>query len=259
MTREKMETVSMKKEAPLGWIYLNRPEKLNVINEKMIDELRQLVEQMEKDNEVRVIIITGNGKAFCAGADISHFKTLNPEGAWLFAKKGRELMDYIENVRKPVIAMINGYALGGGLEIAMACDIRIASDDSQVGLPEITLGIYPGFGGTQRLPRLVGKGKALEMMFTGDRIPSMEAQRIGLIERVVPKEKLEEETRNLAMKIASQSQTSLAEIKLLVNKGTDSSLDAGLNMESLGWSLAFTTEEAKTRIDQFLNKGKNKG
>ncbi|BBG26826.1 enoyl-CoA hydratase/isomerase family protein [Sulfuracidifex tepidarius] len=254
-----METVSMKKEAPLGWIYLNRPEKLNVINEKMIDELRQLVEQMEKDNEVRVIIITGNGKAFCAGADISHFKTLNPEGAWLFAKKGRELMDYIENVRKPVIAMINGYALGGGLEIAMACDIRIASDDSQVGLPEITLGIYPGFGGTQRLPRLVGKGKALEMMFTGDRIPSMEAQRIGLIERVVPKEKLEEETRNLAMKIASQSQTSLAEIKLLVNKGTDSSLDAGLNMESLGWSLAFTTEEAKTRIDQFLNKGKNKG
>ncbi len=251
-----MDTVSMKKEAPLGWIYLNRPDKLNVINEKMIEELRQSVEQMEKDNEVKVIIITGNGKAFCAGADISHFKTLNPEGAWLFAKKGRELMDYIENVRKPVIAMINGYALGGGLEIAMACDIRIASDDSQVGLPEITLGIYPGFGGTQRLPRLVGKGKALELMFTGDRIPSTEAQKIGLVERVVPKEKLEEETRGLAMKIASQSQTSLAEIKLLVNKGIDSPMDTALNMESLGWSLVFTTDEAKVRIDKFLNKNK---
>ncbi len=236
-----MDTVSVKREPPLGWIYLNRPDKLNAINETMIEELRHVVEEMERDSDVKVIIISGVGKAFCAGADISYFKTLTPETAWFFAKKGRELMDAIENVRKPVIAMINGYALGGGLEIAMACDIRIASEEAQMGLPEITLGIYPGFGGTQRLPRLVGKGKALEMMFTGDRIPAKEAERIGLVERVIPKEKLEEETRNLASKIASQSSVSLSEIKTVVNKGLESPLDSGLNMESLGWGLVFST------------------
>ncbi len=252
-----MDTVSVKREPPLGWIYLNRPDKLNAINETMIEELRHVVEEMERDSDVKVIIITGVGKAFCAGADISYFKTLTPETAWFFAKKGRELMDAIENVRKPVIAMINGYALGGGLEIAMACDIRIASEEAQMGLPEITLGIYPGFGGTQRLPRLVGKGKALEMMFTGDRIPAKEAERIGLVERVIPKEKLEEETRNLANKIASQSSVSLSEIKTIVNKGLESPLDSGLNMESLGWGLVFSTEEAKKRIDDFLNKRKS--
>jgi 3-hydroxypropionyl-coenzyme A dehydratase len=252
----KMETISLKREPPFGWIYLNRPDKLNAINEKMIEELGEIIKQLENDNEVKVIIITGTGKAFCAGADISRFKTLNPEGAWLFAKKGRELMDKIENLGKPVIAMINGYALGGGLEIAMACDIRIASEEAQLGLPEITLGIYPGFGGTQRLPRLVGKGRALLMMFTGDKITAKDAERFGLVEVVVSKEALEEETRKMATKIASQSQVAISEIKLLVNKGLDSSIDAGLNMESLGWGVAFTTDDAKKKIDDFLSKRK---
>jgi short chain enoyl-CoA hydratase (EC 4.2.1.17) len=169
-----METVQLKKEPPLGWIYLNRPDKLNAINEQLMKDLRQAVDELVADDQIRVIIITGLGKAFCAGADISQFKTLNGLTAWEFAKKGRELMDYIENLPKPTIAMINGYALGGGLELAMACDIRIAAEEAQVGLPEITLGIYPGFGGTQRLIRLIGKGKAMEMMMTGDRIPARE-------------------------------------------------------------------------------------
>lgn len=251
-----METVQLKKEPPLGWIYLNRPDKLNAINEQLMKDLRQAVDELVADDQIRVIIITGQGKAFSAGADISQFKTLNGLTAWEFAKKGRELMDYIENLPKPTIAMINGYALGGGLELAMACDIRIAAEEAQVGLPEITLGIYPGFGGTQRLIRLIGKGKAMEMIMTGDRIPAREAERLGLVNKVVPLTELEKETRNFAIKLAEKPPVALKLIKLLVNQGLDIPILAGLNMESLGWGVVFSTEDAKEGVNAFFEKRK---
>jgi 3-hydroxypropionyl-coenzyme A dehydratase len=251
-----METVQLKKEPPLGWIYLNRPDKLNAINDQLMKDLRQAVDELVADDQIRVIIIAGLGKAFCAGADISQFKTLNGLTAWEFAKKGRELMDYIENLPKPTIAMINGYALGGGLELAMACDIRIAAEEAQVGLPEITLGIYPGFGGTQRLIRLIGKGKAMEMMMTGDRIPAREAERLGLVNKVVPLTELEKETRNFAIKLAEKPPVALKLVKLLVNQGLDIPILAGLNMESLGWGVVFSTEDAKEGVNAFFEKRK---
>jgi len=251
-----METIVTKKEAPIGWIYLNRPDKLNAINQQLIKELRESIDNFLIDQEVKVIVITGNGKAFCAGADISEFKTLNGYTAWQFAKSGRELIDYIENSPKPTIAMINGYALGGGLEIALACDIRIAAEEAQLGLPEINLGIYPGFGGTQRLIRIIGKGKALEMMLTGDRIPAKEAERFGLVNKVVPLKDLEQETRNFALKLAEKPPISMTLIKLLVNQGLDIPELAGLNMESLGWGVVFSTEDQKEGVNAFLEKRK---
>ena len=251
-----METIITKKEPPIGWIYLNRPDKLNAINQQLIKELRESFDNFLIDQEVKVIVVTGNGKAFSAGADISQFKELNGYTAWQFAKSGRELMDYIENSFKPTIAMINGYALGGGLELALACDIRIAAEEAQLGLPEINLGIYPGFGGTQRLLRLIGKGKALEMMLTGDRIPAKEAERFGLVNKVVPLKDLEQETRNFALKLAEKPPISISLIKLLVNQGIDIPELAGLNMESLGWGVVFSTEDQKEGVNAFLEKRK---
>ncbi len=251
-----METLDLKKENSIGWIYLNRPDKLNAINLKMINELDTVLKEMETDNEVKVVIITGKGKSFCAGADIGQFKELNSVTAWNFAKKGRELMDSIEKFMKPTIAMINGYALGGGLELAIACDFRIASEDAMLGLPEITLGIYPGFGGTQRLVRLVGKTKAMEIMMTGDKIRADEGERIGLINKVVPKEHLEEETIKFASKLLDKSPLILSILKSIIIYGNDSPIIDGLNMESLGWGYVFSTEDEKEGVDAFLNKRK---
>ncbi len=194
------ETIETKKEGNLFWITLNRPDKLNALNLKLLEELEKAVSVADSDQDVRVIIVTGKGKAFCAGADITQFNQLTPLDAWKFSRKGREVMDKIENLNKPSIAMINGYALGGGLELALACDIRIAAEEAQLGLPEINLGIYPGYGGTQRLTRTIGKGRALELMMTGDRIPAKDAERFGLVNHTVPLSNLESETRKMAEK-----------------------------------------------------------
>ncbi|QKQ99637.1 crotonase [Metallosphaera tengchongensis] len=250
------ETIEVKKEGTLAWLILNRPDKLNALNLKLLEELYQAVKNFDSDNDVRVIIITGKGKAFCAGADITQFTELTPVNAWKFAKRGREVMDFIESIGKPTIAMINGYALGGGLELALACDIRVASEEAQLGLPEINLGIYPGYGGTQRLTRIVGKGKALEMMMTGDRIPARDAERYGLVNSVYPSADLEKETRKLAEKISEKSPVALSLIKEIVNRGIDSSLLTGLSMESLGWGTIFSTEDKKEGVDAFLKKRK---
>ncbi|ABP96141.1 MULTISPECIES: 3-hydroxypropionyl-CoA dehydratase [Metallosphaera] len=248
------ETIETKKEGNLFWITLNRPDKLNALNAKLLEELDRAVSQAESDPEIRVIIITGKGKAFCAGADITQFNQLTPAEAWKFSKKGREIMDKIEALSKPTIAMINGYALGGGLELALACDIRIAAEEAQLGLPEINLGIYPGYGGTQRLTRVIGKGRALEMMMTGDRIPGKDAEKYGLVNRVVPLANLEQETRKLAEKIAKKSPISLALIKEVVNRGLDSPLLSGLALESVGWGVVFSTEDKKEGVSAFLEK-----
>ncbi|AEB94394.1 3-hydroxypropionyl-CoA dehydratase [Metallosphaera cuprina] len=248
------ETLETKKEGNLFWITLNRPDKLNALNSKLLEELNRAVSEGESDPEVRVIIITGKGKAFCAGADITQFNQLSPTDAWRFSKRGREVMDKIESLSKPTIAMINGYALGGGLELALSCDIRIAAEEAQLGLPEINLGIYPGYGGTQRLTRIVGKGRALEIMMTGDRLSGKDAERYGLVNRVTPLSNLEQETRKLAEKIARKSPVSLALIKEVVNKGLDSPLASGLSLESIGWGVIFSTEDKKEGVNAFLEK-----
>ncbi|MCY0883526.1 MAG: enoyl-CoA hydratase-related protein [Acidianus infernus] len=235
---------------------LNRPDKLNAINLKMLEELEEVTKNFEENNDVKVIIFTGNGKAFSAGADISQFKELNSISAWNFAKKGRKVMDYIESISKPTIAMINGYALGGGLELALACDFRIAAEEASLGLPEINLGIYPGFGGTQRLVRTIGKAKAMELMMTGDRISAKEAERIGLVNKVTPLSSLKEETIKFAGKLMEKSPIALAILKSVILYGNDSPLLDGLNMESLGWGVVFSTEDEKEGVNAFLEKRK---
>lgn len=220
----------------------------------MVEEIGSALRQNINNDKIKVIIFTGSGKAFSAGADISQFKELDPVKAWEFATKGRELMDYIERYPKPTIAMINGYALGGGLELALSCDLRIASQNAELGLPEINLGIYPGFGGTQRLVRLIGKGRALEIIMLGDRIKADYAERIGLVNRVVESSSLEKEVRELALKLAEKPQTAIRLIKTVVNYGNDGPILSGLTLESLGWGIAFATEEEKKRVDEFLSK-----
>ncbi|ACP35595.1 Enoyl-CoA hydratase/isomerase [Sulfolobus islandicus Y.G.57.14] len=249
-----METIIVREEPPVEWIILNRPDKLNSINVKMVEEIGSALRQNINNDKIKVIIFTGSGKAFSAGADISQFKELDPVKAWEFATKGRELMDYIERYPKPTIAMINGYALGGGLELALSCDLRIASQNAELGLPEINLGIYPGFGGTQRLVRLIGKGRALEIIMLGDRIKADYAERIGLVNRVVESSSLEKEVRELALKLAEKPQTAIRLIKTVVNYGNDGPILSGLTLESLGWGIAFATEEEKKRVDEFLSK-----
>ncbi|MEM0164630.1 MAG: enoyl-CoA hydratase/isomerase family protein [Saccharolobus sp.] len=249
-----METITFKEETSIGWIILNRPDRLNAINQKMIEEIEKILKDIEANDKIKVIIFTGNGKAFSAGADIAQFKELDPVKAWEFASKGREVMNYIERYSKPTIAMINGYALGGGLELALSCDIRIASQNAELGLPEINLGIYPGFGGTQRLTRLVGKGKALELILLGDRIKAEDAEKIGLVNRVVDPASLEKVTKEIAFKIAEKSPTALKLIKTVVNYGMDSPLLNGLVMESLGWGIVFSTEEEKKKVEEFLSR-----
>ncbi|MDT7861674.1 MAG: enoyl-CoA hydratase/isomerase family protein [Saccharolobus sp.] len=249
-----METILVKDENPIRWIILNRPDRLNAINLKMIEEIEETLKEIENNDNIKIIIITGNGRAFSAGADISQFKELDPVKAWLFSTKGQGLMNYIEKYPKPTIAMVNGYALGGGLELALSCDIRIASTNAELGFPEINLGIFPGFGGTQRLVRLVGKGKALELMMTGDRIKADYAERLGLVNKVVSPDALENETKQLALKIAEKSHIALRLIKAVVNYGLDSPILSGLEMESLGWGVVFSTEEEKKRVEEFLSK-----
>jgi 3-hydroxypropionyl-coenzyme A dehydratase len=249
-----METILVKDENPIRWIILNRPDRLNAINLKMIEEIEETLKEIENNDNIKIIIITGNGRAFSAGADISQFKELDPVKAWLFSTKGQGLMNYIEKYPKPTIAMVNGYALGGCLELALSCDIRIASTNAELGFPEINLGIFPGFGGTQRLVRLVGKGKALELMMTGDRIKADYAERLGLVNKVVSPDALENETKQLALKIAEKSHIALRLIKAVVNYGLDSPILSGLEMESLGWGVVFSTEEEKKRVEEFLSK-----
>lgn len=251
-----MENIIVKKENKIGWIILNRPDRLNALNLKMLNEIEEAVKNFESDQEVGVIVFTGNGRAFSAGADITQFKELNPITAINFAKRGRQVMDYIESVAKPTIAMINGYALGGGLELALACDFRIAAEEAQLGLPEINLGIYPGFGGTQRLVRLIGKARAMEIMMTGDRISAKDAERFGLVNKVVPLSMLEEETKKFASKLLEKSPVILALLKQVILYGNDSPLIDGLSMESLGWGVVFATEDQKEGVSAFLEKRK---
>ena len=241
----KYTNIKVEKKEGIATITMNRPEVLNALDNKTLDELTQAVDEINKDPSVKVVILTGSGKAFIAGADIKQMKPMNTLEAKAFAEQGHRLLQKIETSRLPFIAALNGYALGGGCELMMACDICIAAETAKIGQPEINIGISPGFGGTQRLPRLVGKMKAKELLLTGKPIDAQEALRIGLVNTVVPGEQLLEEAQKLAAVIAGKSPIQTAFIKALVNKGTDIDLPSACALEIAYFSSSFSTADQK--------------
>jgi enoyl-CoA hydratase len=241
----------------IGVVTVNRPKALNALNADTMAELDRLAGAIAKDPAVKAVIITGAGdKAFVAGADIAYMQPLSAADGRTWGKAGQAVFDKIENLPQPVIAAVNGFALGGGCELAMACDIRIASDKAKFGQPEVTLGITPGFGGTQRLPRLVGKGRAKELLFTGDMIDAADAYRIGLVNKVVAPEELMDAAIALARKIMSRGPVAVGLCKAAVNEGLDTDLQTGVAYEAEVFGLCFATADQKEGMAAFLEKRK---
>lgn len=238
-------------------ITVNRPEAMNAMTTATLQEFDQVVAELESNPEVRSVIITGAGeKAFIAGGDISMLQGLDPAGARKLALLAQGVCSAIENSPKPYIAAINGYALGGGCELAMSCDIRIAAETARLGQPEVNIGTLPGFGGSQRLPRLVGKGRALEMILTGDMIDASEAWRIGLVNQVVPAGELQSVARKLALKLASKSLMALRLCKEAVMHGMEMDLPNACRFEADLFALSFSTADQKEGMAAFLEKRK---
>lgn len=250
------KNIIVEKKEGVGTIIMNRPQVLNALDQETLEELIKAVEELEKDPAIHVVILTGKDKAFIAGADIKQMQAMNTLQAKEFAELGHRLLANMENSRLPFIAAVNGYALGGGCEVMMASDIVLASVNAKIGQPEINLGIHPGFGGTQRLPRLVGRQKAKELLLTGDTIDAQEALRIGLVNKVVNPEILMEETEKIAQKIAAKSSVQTGFIKALVNKGTQIDLPSACTMEISYFSSSFATEDQKEGMAAFLEKRK---
>jgi len=247
----------LEKEKGLAIVTVNRIRALNSLNHETISELLGVFQELSDDPEVRVIILTGAGeKAFVAGADIGELKLFNTEQGEKESRRGHELMHLIEEMPKVVIAAVSGFALGGGCEIAMACDIRLASESARLGQPEVNLGVIPGYGGTQRLPRLVGKGKAKQLIFTGDIIDAREAHRIGLVEHVHPQAELMEKARLLAGKILSKGPLAIVAAKKCVNEGLETDLASGCEIEIAEFGKIFGTEDKMEGTTAFLEKRK---
>lgn len=279
--------IQLESQGEIAILRINRPEALNAMNIDVISELSQTIDKVSADESIKVIIITGAGeKSFCAGADISYMVDIDPINAEKYASSAQSVLNKIERIEKPVLGAINGYALGGGCELAMVCDIRIASSNAKLGQPEVTIGIPPGWGGTQRLMRLVGPAKAKELVFTGKMIPAEEAFQLGLVNNVISltpddnlppevaaddKEKQKERSNQIAKllnnklmneciamgkQIAKNSFNAVKVSKMLVNRGMDADLETGLRLEIYGWSLCFAHEDRKKMMSDFLNKSK---
>jgi len=249
------ENVTVAKEDGLGIVTINRPKALNALNSATLKELSLAFDEMAQAADVKVVILTGGGdRAFVAGADISEMVNYAPLEAEAFAALGQGVMFRIEKLPKPVIAAMHGFALGGGCELAMACDIRIASDKLKIGQPEVKLGVLPGFGGTQRLARLVGPGKAKEIIFSGDVYDAAEALRIGLVDRVVPFEKLVEETKKLAKTIASRGEVAVRLSKDAINSGMDVDIESGCMLERKAFGMCFASQDRVEGMKAFLEK-----
>ena len=241
----------------IATITINRPETRNALNEETIQEILARLEDAENDETVRVVIITGAGdRAFCSGLDLNIIKGVSPVRGIESSRRGQFLCNRIEALGKPVIAAINGFALGGGTEIAMACDIRIASENAQVGQTEINLGLIPGWGGTQRLPRYVGKGIAKEMIFTGKRIDAKTAERLGLINAVVPADQLKAKVKELATELVGKPPIAIKLLKALINNSTETHPDIGLWQEAEAFGLVASTEDFNEGVTAFLEKRK---
>ena len=244
-------------ENKIALVTINRPTKLNALNKATLAELHSAFRDLEINEAVQVIILTGNGeKAFVAGADIAEFADFSAaEGTQLAAEGHKNVFDHIENLKKPVIAAVNGFALGGGLELAMACHFRVASDNAKMGLPEVTLGLIPGYGGTQRLPQLVGKGRAMEMILTATMITAPEANQFGLVNHVVPQAELIEFCQNLAQKISTNAPVAISEAIHAVNASCDKTKN-GFEAEINAFGRLFGTADFKEGTTAFLEKRK---
>jgi len=245
------------KNEGIATITLNRPDTLNALNQETIAEISARIEDAEKDENIRVIVITGAGdRAFSAGADLRMMKDASAVKGAELSRIGQRLTNQVEACSKPVIAAINGYALGGGIELAMACDIRIASETAQIGQPEINVGLVPGWGGTQRLPRLVGKGIAKEMIFTGKRIDARTAEHHGLVNLVVPPDQLQAKVKELAVELAGKPPIAIKFCKKLINDSTETHPEAGLWEEAEAFGLVASTEDFNEGVTAFLEKRK---
>jgi len=282
-----MKYIQLEPRGDIAIIKINRPEALNAVNIDVIAELSRTVDIVGADDGIRAVIITGVGeRAFCAGADIAYMVNIDPIKAEKYASSAQAVLNKIERLEKPVIAAVNGFALGGGCELALVCDVRIASSNAKIGQPEVTIGIPPGWGGTQRLVRIVGPAKAKELVFTGKMITAEEAAQIGLVNRVVSleagetlqSETLKEDTSNrkeraneeaktlnkklieecmvLAKEITKNSFTAVKVSKMLINKAMDADIDTGLRLEIYGWALCFSHEDRQKMMSAFLSKGK---
>ena len=257
MTLDRLENILVERDGGVATLTINRPKVLNALSTQTLDELRRAILALKYDEGVRVVIITGSGdKSFIAGADINELSQQTPIGGRELALRGQHVFDLIENLGKPIIAAINGYALGGGCELAMACTIRIAADTAKLGQPEINLGIIPGYGGSQRLSRLVGRGRALELLLTGDQISAAEAYRLGLVNRVVTGANLMGEARKLAQALAAKAPIAVRYIIDAVNKGLQMPLPDAQVFEATLFGLVAATEDMREGTKAFLEKRK---
>ncbi|WMJ78789.1 MULTISPECIES: enoyl-CoA hydratase-related protein [unclassified Sedimentibacter] len=252
----KIENLLVEKNEGVSTVRISSPKTMNALNSEMLAELEYIFNQLNEDDDTRVIVITGEGKAFVAGADIAYMSTMTPAQAKKFSEDGSRLFRKIEVLSKVVIAAVNGYALGGGCELAMACDIRIASRKAKFGQPEVGLGIIPGFSGTQRLSRMVGMGRAKELIYAGEHIDAEEAYRIGLVNKVTEKDNLMEETYKLANKIKSNSGIAVKYAKESINRGVETDIETGIAYETNIFSLCFAADDREEGIAAFMEKRK---
>jgi 3-hydroxypropionyl-coenzyme A dehydratase len=281
-----MKYIQLEPQGEVAIIKINRPEALNALNLDVISELSRTIDIVGVDENIKVVIITGAGeRAFCAGADIAYMVNIEPMKAEKYATSAQSVLNKIERLEKPVIAAINGFALGGGCELALVCDIRIASSNAKIGQPEVTIGIPPGWGGTQRLTRIIGPAKAKELIFTGKMITAEEAAQIGLVNKVIDltsedqtqsersaedsagkkdksndakvlNKKLMDECITLSRDITKNSYTAVKISKMLINKALDTDIETGLRLEIYGWALSFSHEDRHKMMSAFLSKGK---
>ncbi len=248
------QTIKYEAKGSIGYVTINRPETLNALNKTVLEELFDVFSSISDDENIRAVILTGEGRSFVAGADIGQMSTLTVAEGRAFGAYGHKVMNLIENMEKPVIAAVNGFALGGGCELAMACDFRIASSKAKFGQPEVGLGITPGFGGTQRLSKLVGKGMAKLLILTAETINAEEALRIGLVEKVVEPDALIPACEEIAAKIASKAPIAVAMAKTCINKGYHLDMFSGCALEAEAFGGCFGTEDQKEGMKAFLEK-----
>jgi enoyl-CoA hydratase len=251
------DNLLLERDGAVALVTINRPQVLNALNSSALDDLRRAALALKHDGQVRAVVVTGQGdKSFVAGADINEIAVNSPAESKDFAIRGQHVFDLIENLGKPVIAAINGYALGGGCELAMACTLRIAAETARLGQPEINLGIIPGYGGTQRLARLVGKGVALDMLLTGRHVTAAEALQIGLVNRVVPAASLRSEARALAAELATKAPLAARYIMEAVHRGLEVSFDKAQFLEATLFGLVAATDDMREGTKAFLEKRK---
>ena len=251
-----MAFVELTKKDNIAVITMNRPEALNALSKAVFADLEAVLDDVENDDDVYVVVITGAGRAFIAGADIGEMAPMNVAEGLAFSELGNRLLMRVDMMEKPTIAAVNGFALGGGCEMALACDIRIASEKAKFGQPEVGLGIIPGFGGTQRMARIIGTGAAMELIYTADTIDAQKAKEIGMVNYVVPAEELMDKTMEMAQKICKNAQKAIRVSKMAIRRGIDCDISTAVTYEALAFATCFGTEDQKEGMKAFLNKTK---